>query len=58
MRTHNAEELYAIKIRVQRDLLEEIRQLAQRDNRSFNNYLSQIMRQHAQEHRATLRNKK
>lgn len=46
MRMHNAEELAAIKVRINRDLLEEIRKLATRDNRSINNYMLRLLTQH------------
>lgn len=45
MRNHNAEELRAIKLRVNRDLLEEIRKLAEHDGRSINSYMNALMRQ-------------
>jgi hypothetical protein len=46
MRKHTPEEIHAIKLRVDRDLLEEIRKLAIRENRSVNNYFNNLLRQH------------
>lgn len=40
MRRHTAEELHAIKLRVNRNLLEEIRKLAAREHRSVNNWMT------------------
>lgn len=48
MRNMSNEERFRISIRVNRDLLEEIRQLAQRDNRSINSYVLNAVHHHAQ----------
>lgn len=51
MRTHTAEEKYKITLRVNRDLLEEIRAAAARESRTINSYMihrlvSELMPQH------------
>lgn len=45
MRNHTADEKYKITLRVNRDLLEEIRKIAQRDDRTINSYMNALMRQ-------------
>jgi uncharacterized protein (DUF1778 family) len=39
MRTHTAEEKYRITLRVNRDLLEELRQAAKRESRTVNTFM-------------------
>jgi len=40
MKPHNAEQLYKINLRINRDLLDEIRRAAERESRSVNNYIT------------------
>lgn len=55
MKYQTPEQAAAIKLRLNRDLLEEIRRLATRDNRSINSYLLHLLTRHVakQQHNKT-----
>lgn len=45
MKNQTAEQKYKITLRVNRDLLEEMRHAAERDSRTINSYLIHLLRQ-------------